>query len=164
MSEVSTILHLGSNVGDRYSHLAKARELLAELGTLVQVSSIYETEPWGNKDQPWFLNQAVELLTDLAPDALLHSINEIELLVGRERKEKWGPRALDIDIIFFGDLCVKSETLTVPHPSAHERAFVLIPLLDICPERIHPMLLLSVWKLYDLCNDSTEVYLPDVPL
>lgn len=164
MEEVSTILHLGSNIGDRSSHLARARESLAELGTILQMSSIYETEPWGNKDQPWFLNQAVELFTKLEPEALLLAINQIEQSSGRERKEKWGPRSLDIDIIFYGDLCVKSDTLTVPHPRAHERSFVLIPLLDICPERIHPMLLLPVWELYDMCNDSTEVYLPDVPL
>ena len=163
-NQESAIIHTGSNLGFRATYLLGAIEAFKELGEIKAVSSVYETEPWGNSDQPMYLNQAVELLTELSPRELLQELRRIEGSMGRIRDEKWGPRTIDLDIIFYGDWIIEEDTLTIPHPHTHERAFVLIPLLEICADRIHPKLQLPVWELYDQCTDLTEVYLLDVPL
>lgn len=162
--ETSSVIHLGSNLGNRTEFLNKAIDRLEMLGKVVKRSAIYETAPWGVTDQPFFLNMAVELITSMAPAELLKSLRLIETELGRTRQQKWGPRTIDMDLIFYGDKIIETEELTVPHPQAHKRAFVLIPLLDICPDRIHPKFNQKVWELYDQCTDVTEVYLPDVPL
>jgi len=162
--QVSAIIHLGSNMGDRLANLLSAVNTLEEMGRVTARSSVYETAPWGNTDQPYFFNMAIELMTALDAGALFSWMSRIESSLGRTRTEKWGPRIIDLDIIFYGDEIIEEEDLVIPHPRAHERAFVLIPLLEICPERMHPKLDLTVWELYDRCTDVTEVYLPDVPL
>lgn len=160
----SAIIHLGSNLGFRATYLLGAIEAMKELGEINASSSVYETEPWGNQEQPNFLNQAVELMTELPPLELLSSLRKIEESMGRIRDEKWGPRTIDLDIVFYEDWTVDEDALTIPHPHMHERAFVLIPLLEICPDHIHPKLNMAVWELYDQCPDLTEVYLKDVSL
>lgn len=136
----SVYLSLGSNMGDRQSYLGQAIEALSQLPDteMKTVSSLYETPAWGNTNQADFLNLACHLETDLEPLALLEWIHQIEADLGRVRHEKWGPRTIDIDILLFGQLEMDSEVLTIPHPFMTERAFVLVPLLEIAPNLIIP--------------------------
>lgn len=129
-------LSMGSNLGDRAGYLARAVGLLQAPHTqVVQVSGLYETAPQGKTDQPDFYNIAVKVETTLGPLALLAHTQGVERQLGRERKERWGPRTIDIDILLYGDQAVDLPELTVPHPRMWERAFVLIPLLAIAPGR-----------------------------
>ncbi|WP_412519247.1 2-amino-4-hydroxy-6-hydroxymethyldihydropteridine diphosphokinase [Staphylococcus simulans] len=133
-------LGLGSNVGDRENQLKEAIRLLGEQPGIevVKVSSFYETEPVGYVDQPDFLNLCVEIQTELSPKAVLESGLAIEQQLHRVRKERWGPRTLDIDILLYGDQIIEEEDLTIPHPRMTERAFVLIPLQEIAPDKVEP--------------------------
>lgn len=133
-------LGLGSNVGDRENQLKEAIRLLDEQSGIkvVKVSSFYETEPVGYVDQPDFLNLCVEIQTELSPKAVLERGLAIEQQLHRVRKERWGPRTLDIDILLYGDQIIEEEDLTIPHPRMTERAFVLIPLQEIAPNKIEP--------------------------
>lgn len=125
-------LSLGSNLGDRLELLAEAvRRLEGERTRVTAVSSVYETLPQGKTDQPLFLNIAVAVATELSPLALLHQVQEVERTLGRERKERWGPRTVDIDILLYGEEQMQTEALEVPHPRMDERAFVLVPLLEL---------------------------------
>ena len=151
-------LSLGSNEGNRKQWLAKACALLADsCGTLAQRSAIYETAAWGLTDQPAFLNMAVSLQTSLDPAALLAGILSIELSLGRQRIIKWGPRIIDIDILFYNNLIINTPTLTIPHPFLHERRFVLAPLAEIASGRIHPVFNKSVSELLAACTDKSEI-------
>jgi len=132
-------LSLGSNLGDRVGYIREAIERLHELGTLVAQSSLYETEPMEIKQQPEFLNCVVSLETEFMPRQLLSRILAIELAMGRRRTQAKGPRTIDIDIIFFGDLVVDEGSLTIPHPAMHQRRFVLEPLAEIAPDIPHPV-------------------------
>lgn len=129
-------LSLGSNLGDRVQTLRGAvAELDATPKIEVQaVSSLYETAPVGYRDQPDFLNAAVKISTALPPEALLERCLEIETHFDRRREVRWGPRTLDVDIILYGELSMETERLILPHPRAKERAFVLVPLLELDPE------------------------------
>lgn len=133
-------LGLGSNVGDRENQLKEAIRLLDEQSGIkvVKVSSFYETEPVGYVDQPDFLNLCVEIQTELSPKAVLERGLAIEQQLHRVRKERWGPRTLDIDILLYGDQIIEEQDLTIPHPRMTERAFVLIPLQEIAPNKIEP--------------------------
>lgn len=133
-------LGLGSNVGDRENQLKEAIRLLGEQPGIevVKVSSFYETEPVGYVDQPDFLNLCIEIQTELSPKAVLESGLAIEQQLHRVRKERWGPRTLDIDILLYGDQIIEEEDLTIPHPRMTERAFVLIPLQEIAPDKVEP--------------------------
>ena len=129
-------LGLGSNLGERETNI---REALARLEALpetsvVRVSSLVETEPWGVVDQPRFINGAAELRTELEPEALLQAVKEIEREIGREPALRWGPRIIDLDLLLFGDRQVRLPHLKLPHPHILERAFVLDPLTEIAPE------------------------------
>lgn len=132
---------LGSNLGDRTAHLLLGLSALSRLPDthLLRLSPIYETEPVG-PSQPPYLNLVAELETELPPRALLGEMLRIERAQGRERRERWGPRTLDLDLLLYGDLVLKEEDLEVPHPRLHQRAFVLVPLLDLLPEGRHPLL------------------------
>ena len=156
------ILHLGSNLGKRQENLREAcRRLEQKAGRILQKSKIYQTQPWGNADQPDFLNMAVRLETKSNPEDLLKTIMHIEMEMGRERDKKWEPRIIDIDIIFFGDLVIHTPNLTVPHPDMQKRNFVLVPLLDIAADWIHPLLRESVEDLYWNSEDPLEVLLTE---
>lgn len=152
------ILHLGSNMGKRLEHLKEACQRLEfKAGRILQKSKVYETQPWGNPDQPDFLNMAIRLETKSNPDDLLRTIHYIEKEMGRERDKKWEPRIIDIDMILFGDLVIHTLDLTIPHPEMHLRNFVLVPLLDIAPDWTHPVFGTTIEDLYWNSEDPLEV-------
>jgi len=144
-----TYISVGSNIGNRLENCRKAVAAIAELAKITAVSSVYETEPVGPKDQPDFINCAVEIETDLPPRKLLSELLSIEDALGRVRKERWRERAVDLDIIFYGSLAMNSDDLTIPHPRAHLRRFVLEPLAEIDPAFVHPVLGASVSELLE---------------
>ncbi len=151
-------LHTGSNIGDRYEQLAEAiAHIEQEIGKVTSASSIYETEPWGNTDQPNFFNQALEVDTNCEPIEVLDKIHEIEERMGRVRTQKWAKRNIDIDLIFYGTEILKSEKLTIPHAHMHERNFVLIPIMEIAGEFVHPELGETIEELYIRSDDTLEV-------
>ncbi len=138
---------LGSNVGDRQQYLRGALAKLRAQVKDLRVSSLYRTEPWGKVDQPWFLNLCAAGRTSLPPLELLSFIKSIEAELGRTHTEKWGPREIDIDILFYGGKILKLPTLKIPHPRLAERAFVLIPLREIAADFVHPVLKKTVFEL-----------------
>jgi 2-amino-4-hydroxy-6-hydroxymethyldihydropteridine diphosphokinase len=145
----SVYLSLGSNLGDSAAQLLEAIEQLGQLGTVVSVSSFYETEPVEFTAQPWFLNCAVRLDTSLAAEALMADILEIEQRLGRRRDEQKGPRTVDIDILLYGKAKIARPGLTIPHPAMPQRRFVLEPLAEIAPKLWHPVLERTVEELRD---------------
>lgn len=141
-------LLLGSNLGDREKNIERALVELDRRGvSILKKSSLYNTSPWGYRDQPDFLNMAIEAITSLDPFSLLNLLKEIESDLGRKSTIRYGPRVIDIDIIFYEDRVVKTEELTIPHPLMHLREFVLKPLCEIAPELVHPELGISVKEL-----------------
>ena len=142
-------LALGSNVGDRRANLETALARLQELGEVKAVSSFYETEPVEFAAQPWFLNCAVALQTEMMPRRLLGRLHSIEKAMGRRRSHPKGPRTIDIDILLFGNSVVDTGELTVPHPALHERRFVLEPLTEIAADVRHPVLKRTMRELRD---------------
>ncbi|WP_233185589.1 2-amino-4-hydroxy-6-hydroxymethyldihydropteridine diphosphokinase [Thermotoga sp. SG1] len=142
------VIALGSNLGDRELNLKTALVKMKERGMSIEkLSSFVETEPYGYTDQPKFLNAVCLVETDLSPRALLNTLLEIEREMGRVRTIKWGPRVIDLDIVFYEDLVVNEEGLTIPHPDAHNRLFVLEPLSEIAPDLVHPVLKKTVREL-----------------
>ena len=144
------IVHLGigSNIGDRQANCERALELLGGRGIKIKkVSSMYETRPWGLKEQPDFINMAAEAETDLSPEELLDALKGIEKEMGRKDTVKWGPRVIDLDILFYNDEIVDTQRLRIPHPFIHERDFVVVPLAEIAPDKVHPVLKKSVRQL-----------------
>ena len=140
-------LALGSNMGDRAAHLKMAVGNLAPQMILKAKSPIYETPPWGYTNQDAFLNQVVKVETYLEALPLLKHLKRLEKALGRAPTVKNGPRVIDIDILFFDDVAIDSPPLSVPHPRLHERAFVLVPLADIAPDFVHPVLRQTVKEL-----------------
>lgn len=155
---MTAYIGLGSNLGDRREMLRRAVARLRELGQLVAASSLYETEPVGFREQPWFLNAVVALDTMLAPRGLLQRLLQIERDAGRERTFPNAPRTLDLDLLLYGRLVCEAEDLVLPHPRLHERTFVLIPLMEIAPDLVHPRLGLPVAALVEALGErATEV-------
>lgn len=150
---------LGSNLGDRLASLRAAVAGLADVGTVVAVSSVYETDPVGVVDQPAFLNAVLRLRTSLPPHELLAVLLAIEAALGRVRPYHHAPRTLDLDLLVYDDLVLDTPTLTLPHPRLHERAFVLVPLAEIGPDLVHPVLGLGVLELLAALNDQHGVHL-----
>lgn len=142
-------LSLGSNLGDRAANLQAAITRLAEVGEVVAVSSLYETEPVDFAQQPWFLNCAVALSTEKMPKQLLTALLAIEQAMGRKRLQPKGPRLIDLDILLFGNSLVDTAALTIPHPALHQRRFVLEPLAEIAPEQRHPVFKRTIRELRD---------------
>ncbi|HEY8388543.1 MAG TPA: 2-amino-4-hydroxy-6-hydroxymethyldihydropteridine diphosphokinase [Parasegetibacter sp.] len=148
----------GGNLGEKRSNLLKAADLIEKkVGEIIRRSSLYETEAWGKTDQPAFLNQVLEIETPVSAQAVLDSILSIEEEMGRFRQEKYGPRIIDIDILFYNDEQYRLPQLTVPHPRIQDRRFVLEPLAEIAPELAHPVLKLSIQELLDQCFDTLAV-------
>lgn len=142
-------LSIGSNMGDRKKFIENGIRDLEETAGIrkVQISELIETEPYGGVEQDWFLNGAVSLETLLTPQELLDRLHEIEAKAGRERLIHWGPRTLDLDIVFYDDLVMDSRDLIIPHIDLHNRLFVLEPLATLCPGKVHPVLHKTVWQL-----------------
>lgn len=139
---------IGSNLGNREENCLHAIKLLEKGGIIVKKrSSLYETEQWGVKDQPPFLNMAIEIETALKPKELLALLKDIETEVGREKTYHWGPRIIDLDILLFNNRIVNTDDLRIPHPFMHERDFVLRPLHEIAPSVKHPLLKMTVREL-----------------
>lgn len=148
----------GGNIGNREEQLAFAAKLLEErCGRLIDKSAIYETAAWGKTDQGAFLNQAIVLDTSLNARDLLQEILYLEHLMGRDRVEKFGPRVIDIDIIFFNHQIINEPGLVIPHPEMVRRRFVLVPLNDVIPAYIHPVLFKTVGELLRDCTDELPV-------
>jgi 2-amino-4-hydroxy-6-hydroxymethyldihydropteridine diphosphokinase len=147
-------LSLGSNIGDRQQNLRTALEKLGALGEVKAVSSFYETEPVEYTAQPWFLNAAIALETELMPRQFLSRLAAIEHEMGRKRLIAKGPRTIDLDILLFGHSIVDIPQLTIPHPAMHERRFVLEPLAEIAPDVRHPVFKKTVRELRDGLSKS----------
>ena len=150
-------LLLGSNLGDKLTNLQQAKLAIAEIATIVQESSIYETAAWGNTDQPSFYNQVIEVCSTLAPRALLHHLLDIEKQLGRVRFEKWGARTIDIDILYYENWQVEEHDLIIPHPGIAQRKFTLIPLNEIAPNHIHMITGLSHAEMLQALADDLTV-------
>ncbi len=136
----TTYIALGTNLGDRPANLRSAIASFSPKLRVIQETTIYETPPWGYTDQPAFLNMVVKAETELEPYALLSYLKEKEKNLGRVKNFKNGPRQIDLDILFYDNLILEEEELTIPHPRLHERAFVLVPLAEIAPEFEHFLL------------------------
>jgi 2-amino-4-hydroxy-6-hydroxymethyldihydropteridine diphosphokinase len=148
----------GGNLGNRQATLQKAAELISQYcGAITNLSSVYETAAWGKTDQPAFLNQAIEIHTALNARQLIRRILKVEKLMGRVRREKLGPRLIDIDILFYENEIHDLRFLKVPHPEIQNRRFALIPLAEINPDTVHPQLNKTVARLLEECPDNLDV-------
>ncbi len=160
MTQFTYYLILGSNLGDRVNQLSLAKKMIVEeVGSIKGESGIYETQPWGYDDQPWFLNQVTEVSSSKTPQVVLQLIKKIEVKAGRTPGEKWHARHIDIDILLCGDTVLQVDGLTMPHPLMHTRNFVLVPLMDLAPGLLHPLLGKTIEELYLDCRDTGEVYI-----
>ena len=156
----TTYLSLGSNKGNTKKNIDLATALIAEkIGEIEGQSSYYETVAWGNPNQADFLNIVLAIKTNLSPDAILFETQQIESVVGREPADKWSPRIIDIDILFIDNELVKKKDLEIPHPLLHERNFVLLPMMEIAPEFMHPILNQTIEDIYMECKDECDVIL-----
>lgn len=153
-----TVLSLGANIGDRIKFLKSSKTLISDkIGSILLFSSIYETEPWGIDNQNTYLNQVISVETELSPYQLLNNIHKIEKELGRVREIHFGPRTIDIDILYYGNLILDTKNLKIPHPHIQKRRFILVPLSEIIPEMPHPFLKKTSQELLDVVNDECKV-------
>ena len=151
------VIILGGNKGDRIKLLNQAVQGLSEVGEITRKSAIYETAAWGGVAKGAFLNQAIILETQLSPDELLAYIQNVEKQLGRKRDDHWGDRTMDLDILYFGGHVISTDSLQIPHPYIAQRRFVLVPLVEILPEFIHPVLEKNQLELLEECEDKSAV-------
>jgi 2-amino-4-hydroxy-6-hydroxymethyldihydropteridine diphosphokinase len=149
MKIVTVYLGLGSNHGDREGNLQKALSLLCRQGRLTALSSVYETEPWGYTSQPLFLNAVCAMETRMGAEELLELAQSVERELGRVATFRYGPRTLDVDILFYGDEVMEKAHLQIPHPGIPNRAFILVPFVEIAPDMIHPTVKKSIAELLE---------------
>ncbi len=163
---MNAFLGIGTNLGDREVNLQEVLVRIEEsIGEILAVSSVYETEPWGFESKDWFLNMILYIRTDLKPSGLLGRILIIEALMGRVRDEKdYKSRIIDIDILLYENETISEPGLTIPHPRLHKRRFVLVPMCEINPDGIHPVLKKSFTSLLKECQDKSKVVLYNKPL
>lgn len=142
-------LSFGSNVGNRKKHIKDALEILEKNSSIKIkcVSSLYETEPVGYEDQDWFINGVAKIETGLSPHELLKFAKTVEARIGRRESIRWGPREIDMDILLYAQECINTPNLIIPHPRMHDREFVLIPLVEIASDAIHPVFQKSIEQL-----------------
>lgn len=156
-------LSLGSNLGDRVGYLQQATSLLSAnpAVNVVTTSSFYESEPWRMDSENWFVNAIIQISTTLSPEELLRECHRVEVLLGRKRDFTKGyvDRTIDIDILFYDDLVMNTEELTIPHPHFHKRAFLMVPMLEIAQDFIHPLFKKTVTELYDELENPEMVVL-----
>ena len=152
MKEHTVYLALGSNLGDRFANLKQAIDSLTPQMEVKAKSSVYETLPWGYEDQPKFLNQVVKAKTYLDPEPLLKHLKRLEVALGRQASFPNGPRLIDMDILFYDDLILNTSSLVIPHPRLHERGFVLLPLMELNPDLVHPLSKKSVREMAAKCD------------
>jgi 2-amino-4-hydroxy-6-hydroxymethyldihydropteridine diphosphokinase len=152
MNEHIVYLALGSNLGNRLVNLKQAVSALSPQIDVQAKSYVYETPPWGYEDQPRFLNQVIKAKTYLEPERLIKHIKRLEVMLGRTDSFQNGPRLIDIDILFYDDLILNTGSLVIPHPRLHERGFVLLPLMDIDPDLVHPVTQKSVREMVTLSD------------
>jgi 2-amino-4-hydroxy-6-hydroxymethyldihydropteridine diphosphokinase len=150
-------LALGANLGDRERNLNESLVRLAPFVHVTSSSAIYETEPVGVREQPWFLNMVVRGTTTLSPVDLLRRVKKIEIEMGRSEGIRFGPRPIDIDILFYDRVIELSPALTIPHPRLHERAFVLVPLAEIASDFVHPRFRTRIRDLLARLESTDEV-------
>jgi 2-amino-4-hydroxy-6-hydroxymethyldihydropteridine diphosphokinase len=156
--EEQVFLLLGTNEGDRLTNLQVVKDAIKKsAGMILEESAIYQTAAWGKTDQPDFYNQVLMLQTTMSPETLLLHLQQIERKLGRERKEKWGARIIDIDILYFGKTVLNVPDLSIPHPAIALRRFTLVPLVDIAPHFVHPVLKKNNLVLLEECEDVLEV-------
>lgn len=150
---------LGSNLGDRLSYCQRAAEAIRHFQdtTLIRLSSYYETEPLEVSDQDWFINGVVAIRTALPPQELLSACQKVEENLGRKRMIRYGPRTIDLDLLLYGQRVVGTDRLTLPHPKLHLRRFVLVPLVEIAPEAVHPVLHQTMAELLKVVQDHHRV-------
>jgi 2-amino-4-hydroxy-6-hydroxymethyldihydropteridine diphosphokinase len=158
MSDIIAYLLLGGNLGDRAAFLRQAQQTLATTaGAIMAASAYYETAAWGVEDQPAFLNQVLAVRTILPATELLAACQAAEHQAGRERRQHWGARTLDVDILLYGQEIIATPTLTVPHPALPARRFALVPLAELAPQLVHPQLHQTVAELLAQCPDPLAV-------
>jgi 2-amino-4-hydroxy-6-hydroxymethyldihydropteridine diphosphokinase len=151
---IDVYLLLGSNLGNREWFLERAgQEIEQAIAPIKKRSTIHQTPAWGKTDEPDYLNQALMLQTDMPAKDILQTILAIELVLGRERKEKWGSRTIDIDILLYGDEVISEPGLIVPHPQLHKRKFAMEPLIEIAPKLVHPIFNRTIAELNHVVND-----------
>ena len=155
---------LGSNIGDRVGYVQQAHKLLSDTEgiTIINSSSLYETEPYCHKNQEWFVNAVLEIETTLEPYKLLEECQRIEKQLGRvihPEAPQWEPRTADLDILLYDNLVIADHCLQIPHPRLHQRAFALVPILELAPDLLHPVLGRNVLDIHSELDDPEEVYL-----
>jgi 2-amino-4-hydroxy-6-hydroxymethyldihydropteridine diphosphokinase len=159
MPHITAYIGIGSNLGIPKENCTNAIEKISSTKDIkiISKSSFYRTEPIGGVQQGWFVNSAIEIKTDLSPENLLSVLLNLELAMGRIRKEKWGPRLIDLDLLFYGNLVLENKSLTLPHPEIQNRKFVLVPMSEIAENLIHPTLKKTIKTLLQESSDVTIV-------